>query len=190
MTGQDYTVSVSVAPVAPGAGVPAGTVTVTDSDANTCVVTLLAGVGSCVLPSSSAGAKTLDAHYDGDADFIASDATQAGHQVDQAGTTTTITGDGPDPSVTGQDYTVSVSVAPVAPGAGVPAGTVTVTDSDANTCVVTLLAGVGSCVLPSSSAGPKTLDAHYDGDADYNQSDADQASHAVDTAGTVDDDHE
>ncbi len=79
----------------------------------------------------------------------------------------------------------------MAPGAGVPTGTVTVTDSDANTCVVTLLAGRGFVCAAVELGGPEDpRRGHYDGDADYNQSDADQASHAVDAAGTVDDDHE
>ena len=286
VVGQDYSVAVGVAAVAPGAGVPSGTVTVTDSDGNTCTVTLdIAGNGACDLPSDSAGTKTLDAHYQGDASFDVSDATSASHAVtsvttstsvissvnpsvfgesvtftatvsadapstatpvgsveffdgvsslgapaavdgsgqvqlstsalavgshditavfsdggdfggstspvvtqtvNQASTTTTVTGSTPDPSVVGQDYSVAVSVAAVAPGTGVPSGTVTVTDSDGNTCTVTLDgSGTGSCTLPSDSAGTKTLDAHYQGDASFDTSDAAPATHEVDAAATT-----
>ena len=285
VVGQDYSVAVSVAAVAPGAGVPSGTVTVTDSDGNTCTVTLdLAGNGACDLPSDSAGTKTLDAHYNGDASFIVSDATSASHAVGSvstttsvissvnpsvsgesvtftatvsadapssatpvgsveffdgvtslgapvaldssgqaqlststlavgshditavftdsgdfdgstspvltqtvnlASTTTTVTGSTPDPSVVGQDYSVSVGVVAVAPGTGVPTGTVHVSDSDGNGCDVTLGGGSGSCMLPSDSAGSKTLDAHYQGDASFDTSDATAATHEVDAAATT-----
>ena len=52
--------------------------------------------------------------------------------VGQASTATAIT-DAGAATVVGQSYSVSVSVAAVVPGAGVPSGTVTVTDSDGNT---------------------------------------------------------
>src|SRR6185503_2535423 len=142
----------TVAPVAPRAGVPSGTVNVDDGDGNICVVTLASGSGSCNLTSTSAGAKTVTATYVGDTNFTGSADTEA-HQVNLGSTTTTINSDLPDPSVVGQAYSVNVTVAPVAPAAGTPSGTVNVDDGDGNTCVVTLASGSGSCNLTSTSAG-------------------------------------
>ena len=286
VVGQNYSVSVSVAAVAPGAGVPTGTVHVTDSDGNGCDVTLASGSGSCVLPSSSSGTKTLNAHYQGDAqlrhvergsgephgdaadtttavtsnlnpsvfgqdvtftatvtadapstatpigliqfkidgidfgaqvpvdgsghaavhtsalsvgdhsvqafyvdasNFISSNGTLIPQQhVNVAFSSTTIVSDTPDPTVVGQDHTVAVHVDAVAPASGVPTGTVTVTDSDGNGCSAVLDgAGNGSCDLPSTSAGTKTIDAHYEGDTSFGVSDATSGNHEVDAADTT-----
>ena len=109
-----------------------------------------------------------------------------GQTVNLANTTTTITGSLPASTVVGEDYTVSVAVAPVAPGAGVPTGTVDVSDSAGNFCTVTsLTSGAGSCILPSTSSGTKTLTAHYEGDGSFNGSVAATASHVVGAADTT-----
>ncbi|MBK8067671.1 MAG: choice-of-anchor D domain-containing protein [Rhodanobacteraceae bacterium] len=82
---------------------------------------------------------------------------------DQQPTVTTITGDTPDPTVTGESYTVSVNVAAVTTS---PAGTLTISDGTASCGPVTLVAGTApnssaSCSLTSTSAGAKTLTASY-----------------------------
>src|SRR5581483_5801183 len=94
--------------------------------------------------------------------------------------------DTPDPTVTGEDYTVAVRVVAVAPAFGIPTGTVHVTDSDGNACDAILDAiGDGTCDLPSASTGTKTLDAHYLGDLSFAASDAASAGHEVDAATTA-----
>src|SRR5262249_13014286 len=98
--------------------------------------------------------------------FNGSTAT-AGHAVNKADTTTTITTDTPDPSVIGQSYAVTASVAANSPGSGTPTGTSTVTDGP-NMCTITLPAT--RCNVPSTSVGVKTLTATYSGDANYNGS--------------------
>ena len=117
--GQSYTVNFSVAAVAPGAGTPSGTVLISDGDNECDPVTLEDGTGSCDLPSTSVGAKTLTATYSGDENFNGSNDTES-HTVNKADSLTTITSDAPDASVFGQSYTVNFSVAAVAPGAGTP----------------------------------------------------------------------
>ena len=285
VTGQNASVSVKVVAVAPAVGIPTGTVTISDADGSCPAVLDASGSGGCDLPSTSAGTKSVQAHYSGDAGFSASDAPSVQHQVnaaptttsvdtdvnpslsgqtvtftatvsandpsaavpagsvqfavdgtnsgspvaldaggqasiqlgdlavgdhtvvaqflgtadfggsqgtltpdqavDQASTATAITGTAPAATVVGQGYAVSVSVAPVAPGVGVPTGTVHVTDSDGSACDVTLNGGSGSCLLPSSSAGSKTLHAGYSGDGNFTGSSATPASHAVTAAGTT-----
>jgi hypothetical protein len=181
--GQNYTVAVNVAPVSPGAGTPAGNVTVSDGGGNSCNITLTSGVGSCDLPSTVPGNKTISASYSESTFFKGSSDTES-HVVNKADTTTTITSDSPDPSVYGQNYTVAVNVAAVAPGVGTPGGTVTVSDGEDNSCVITLTDGAGSCDLQSTVPGNKTLSASYSGNTYFNVSN-DTESHLINKAGTT-----
>src|SRR6185503_19244191 len=104
-------------------GTPGGTVTVSDGTSN-CTATLPAT--SCQLTSTTVGAKSLSATYNGDTNFNASTSPSAAHQVNQAATSTAIVSDLPDPTVVGQAYTVTYAVTVTAPGDGTPTGTVTV----------------------------------------------------------------
>jgi len=190
VTGQGYTVNVSVAASAPGAGTPTGTVTVSDGTATCTTATLIAGAGSCTLVSTTAGAKTLTATYSGDANFTTSTSAGVAHTVNPAATTTTITNATAlaTPTVTGQGYAVMVSVAANLPGAGMPTGTVTVTDGTGATCTATLTAGTpstGSCTLVSTTAGTKTLTATYNGDANFTTSTSAGVAHTVSPAATT-----
>jgi hypothetical protein len=177
VTGQAYTVSFTVTSAG---GTPTGTVTVSDGTAQ-CVGTVAAG--SCSLTSTTAGGKTLTATYAGDANFAGSVSVAAAHTVNQASTTTTITGDTPDPSTVGQSYTVSFTVAPNAPGTGTPTGNVTVSDGTGASCIGTVASG--SCAITSTSAGAKTLTATYAGDANYGGGASVGAAHTVGQASTT-----
>src|SRR5262249_5735836 len=165
--GQGFMVSFTVTVSSPGAGTPTGNVTVSDG-AVSCTATV--GAGSCSLTSTTAGNKTLTATYAGDSNLNNSSGMTA-HQVNKANTTTTITSDIPAPSVPGQAHPVSVTVAAVAPGAGLPSGSVAINDGTGGTCTVTALSGgAGSCTLTSTTAGAKALVATYGGDANFNGS--------------------
>ena len=179
--GGNVVVNFSVMPVAPGAGVPAGNVVVTVSGgAETCTGT--AASGTCTIALTAIGARTLTATYAGDAFFIGSSDTEA-HQVDQAATSTTITSDNPDPSVTGQPVVVSFTVTPNSPGAGVPTGNVVVTVSGGpETCTGTVAAG--TCTVTLTSAGSRTLTATYAGDVNFIGSSVTE-THQVDKAATT-----
>ena len=91
---------------------------------------------------------------------------------DQQPTTTTITSDTPDPSVVGQPYPVNVTVAAQTSS---PLGTVTISDGSAS-CGIVL--PNTSCVMVPKALGAITLQARYDGDANFNGSTA-TASHTV-----------
>ncbi len=179
VVGQGYTVSVTVSG---GSGTPTGTVAMSDGSVSCpAPITLAAGTGSCVLTSTSVGNKTLTATYSGDGSYAGNSGT-AGHVVNQATTTTTITSDTPDPSTVNTAYTVVYSVVANAPGAGTPAGNVTVSDgTDNNTCTV----AVGQCSLTSTTLGAKTLTATYAGNANFSGSASAGTPHQVDVAGTV-----
>lgn len=90
-------------------------------------------------------------------------------------TTTTITGISVEPSVVGQSYTVSVSVAPVT------TGTVSVSDGTGAVCspAITLSGGTGTCTLTSTTAGTKTISAIFSGNSTYATSTG-TATHQVD----------
>jgi Big-like domain-containing protein len=181
VTGQAYSVSVTVSPVS-GSGTPSGNVTVNDGAGANCVVTLSGGSGSCSLTAATAVARTLTATYGGDASFNGSTSPPVNHTVNKADTTTTITGDSPDPSTTGQAYTVNFTVVANAPGAGSPTGTVTVSDATGASCSASVAAG--SCSITSTSAGSKTLTASYPGDGNFNPSSG-TAPHTVNASATV-----
>jgi hypothetical protein len=88
--------------------------------------------------------------------------------------TTTITGDVPDPSTPGQSVVVGVTVS----GTGAtPTGTVVITGADTN-CTITLAGGSGTCNVVFNITGTKTLAAAYSGDLNYNAS-SDTESHTV-----------
>ena len=97
-------------------------------------------------------------------------------------TTTTITSDSPDPSVVGQPYTVTVTVAP-ASGGGTPTGTVYIGDGIED-CSAFLSSGTGSCSLTSTSAGTKALTASYF-ETDGWGSSSDTETHTVNKAATT-----
>jgi hypothetical protein len=179
VVGQAVTVNFTVSADPPGGGTPTGNVTVGDGEGHSCTATV--AVGSCALTPTTAGAKTLTATYAGDSNFAGSSDTEA-HQVNQAGTTTTITADAPDPSVVGQAVTVNFTVTANPPGGGTPTGDVTVGDGEGHSCTATV--AVGSCALTPTTAGAKTLTATYAGDSNFAGS-SDTEAHQVDQAGTT-----
>ncbi len=182
--GQSVTFTATVAPVLPGAGTPTGTVTFKDG-ATTLGTGTLNGSGQATFSTSalSVSNHAITADYAGDANFNLSSGTLSGGQtVNKANTTTTITSDTPDPTVTGEGYTASFTVTANAPGAGTPSGNVTVSDGT-DTCVATVT--VGSCTLTSTTAGAKTLTATYAEDANFNGSASAGVSHTVNKANTT-----
>ena len=169
--GQTITVTYTV--VGQAGGTPTGNVTVSDG-VNSCVGT--AAAGQCNVALTTVGNRTLTATYAGDTNFSGSVSAGEPHVVNKANTTTTINSDMPDPSVIGQSYTVTASVAVNSPATGTPTGTITVSDGS-QTCIITLPAA--SCSLISTSAGAKTLTATYSGDANYSGSTSAGEPHTV-----------
>jgi len=174
VVGQSYAVSFSLTVVSPGGGTPTGTVSISDGTGATCTATLPAT--SCNLTSTSAGAKTISATYNGDANYNASPAGSTAHTVNKAGTTTTITGQSATTTNTTTPFTVFYSVSVTAPGAGTPTGNVTVSDG-AQSCTATVAAG--QCTLTLTTVGSRTLTATYAGDANFSGGVSTGVSHTV-----------
>lgn len=101
-------------------------------------------------------------------------AQTASVQVTKVQTTTTITGDTPDPSTLTQPVTVAFTVTAAA---GTPAGTVTVSDGEVS-CSAVLSSGAGQCQLTPITAGTRTLTASYPGSDTFAASSG-TASHQV-----------
>jgi hypothetical protein len=153
------------ATVTSGAGTPTGTVTFYDGNTVLDEVALDPN-GQAVLPVKlSVGAHSLRAVFAGTGAFTGSKAALS-ETVNKAGTKTTLSA---DPSLLADHLALlTATVAPVAPGAGVPTGVVTFLDGtkvvgtglvDAN--------GQATVFLFTLSAGKHTLTASYGGGDDF-----------------------
>jgi hypothetical protein len=177
--GTAVAVSFTVTVDAPGAGTPSGDVTVTAAGgAETCSAAV--GAGGCSITLTATGSRELTATYEGDAAFAGSSDTEP-HEVVLASSTTTISSDLPEPSITGESVDVAVTVTS---GGGTPTGTVEVEDGLGGSCVATLVGGAGSCAIAPAAAGTLTLDASYSGDA-LRAASEDTEPHQVDQAPTT-----
>jgi hypothetical protein len=164
---------------------PTGTVTFKDGAATLCnAVALSGGTAICATSTLAVGSHSLTALYSGDGGNTGSASDPLFQVVNKAGTGTTIGAHVPNPAPVGTPIAVSASVAVGAPGAGIPTGTITVSDGSGN-CSITLPAT--GCNLTPSSAGAKTLSATYSGDAQFSGSTSPLVAHVVDpVAATLD----
>jgi hypothetical protein len=178
-TGENYTTTLITYTISGNAGVADATITysggsTTTDDTGAYFFTISYGWTGTVTPSKDGYTFTpASREYTlaVTADQTAQDCTAA------LNTTTAITADTPDPSVTGQVVAVTVTVA----GASrTPTGTVNITGADTN-CSINLVDGTGSCNVVFNSAGAKTIIATYSGDEYYGGSTTAEA-HQVNTA--------
>ncbi|MCL4487612.1 MAG: Ig-like domain repeat protein [Chloroflexi bacterium] len=173
VVGQSVAISYTVAVTEPGGGTPTGNVLVGDGT-NTCTDSV--ATGACNITFMTAGSHTLTASFQGDANYKPSLASPGqSHTVNKANTITTLSSSTPSSSNEGAPFTVNFTVAPKAPGAGTPTGTVTVADGDA-TCQAALPAT--SCSLTLFNPGARNLTATFSGNANYIGSAA-SASHSI-----------
>jgi hypothetical protein len=129
--GQSVTFTATVS-VATGAGTPTGTVQFS-IDGWTLSTVAIGADGTATLTTGSLGVAghSVDAVYSGDANFAGSAATTLPHAVDVAATTTTVTSSAASAPF-GQAVTLTATVAPVAPGSGVPVGSTVTFYDDGN----------------------------------------------------------
>ncbi|MFF7232572.1 Ig-like domain repeat protein [Streptomyces sioyaensis] len=173
VAGQPVTLTATVAPLGPGAGVPTGTVTFDFGDGSAPVTapTTNGQAGVTHTYTSAGGPFTVTAHYDGDTSFLPSDGTDT-QTVNKAATNTAVVSS-PDPTVVGQPTTITATVAAIAPGDGIPTGTVTFDFGD-GTAPVTAPATSGLASVThtytGASGSPYTLTATYNGDPNHTSS--------------------
>ncbi|WP_413811566.1 Ig-like domain repeat protein [Streptomyces sp. OE57] len=186
VVGRPVALTATVAPVAPGAGVPTGTVTFDFGDGTPVASASLAGGAASIGHTyTSADGFTVTATYDGGPSFLSSSGTDA-QTVNQAATATAVVS-APDPTVSAQSVTLTATVVPTAPGAGVPTGTVTFDFGDGTpTTTAPLTDGLTSVThfYAGTSGSPYTVTATYSGDADYTASTGTDV-HTVNRAATT-----
>jgi uncharacterized repeat protein (TIGR01451 family) len=156
VVGQPYAVVVDVDAVTLS---PMGTVTVSDGSVSCGPVALVPGTApnssaSCQLTSTTAGTKTLMATYAAASGAFAASSSTTAHQVNAASTAISVVGEAR--SRVNQPTTFTFAFSVEAPGAGTPAGTVTLS-SGASTCNVTVPTGTASCALTFTALGARTV---------------------------------
>ncbi len=166
--GQSVTFTATVA----GAGVtPTGTVTFTDGPTVLATQTLGgAGQASFTIASLDVGTHAIVATYNGNSNYAASATSVAGavSQVVNKANTTTALASSSNPSVVGKDVTFTATVAAVAPGAGVPAGTVSFRSGGDELGIGTINgAGVATFTTGSLAVGTASITAVYSGNSSF-----------------------
>jgi hypothetical protein len=165
--------SVTVSPEFAGS-TPTGTVTVTQSTATLCVITLSSAKGSCTLSATEFGPGTyhLVATYGGSTNFGGSASAQESLTVVKATWKTTLRLSVAKVTY-GDEQTehLSVTVSPQHSGSK-PTGKVTVKESTATLCVITLKSAKGSCKLSAKrlKVGTYHLVATYGGSSNFKRS--------------------
>jgi hypothetical protein len=166
VSGQVVTFTATVGAVAPGSGTPTGTVTFKDGTTVLGTVALVSGHATSAL---TVGMHSIYALYGGSSAFTAS--TAGLHQtVNRASSTTSVVGN-PNLAPHGANVTFTATVHAVAPGAGVPSGTVTFKDGATVLGTASLnVAGVTSVSTSALTVGTHTITASYGGDTHFHAS--------------------
>jgi uncharacterized repeat protein (TIGR01451 family) len=169
--GQPVTITLTVPPVAPGAGTPGGTVSVTadGSALSGCTGLTLAGAtATCSVSTLAVGSHALAVSYTGDGNFLPSSGSGS-VSIGRAATATAIATSG-TPSTYGQAVTFTATVSAVAPGSGTPAGTVTFRDGSTVLGTGTLATGQATFTTSGLLAGAHSVTATYEGSGSFNGS--------------------
>jgi hypothetical protein len=188
---QPVTFTVTVTPVSPASGTPAGDVTLKSGScagASLGGPTSLNGSGQATfnVTNLTAGTHTVIGCYLGNDDYSGSNGSVS-QTVDKAETSTTL-GSSPNPSVFSGTVTFTATVQEIAPAVATPVGTVVFKNGS---CAVGV--GLGSATLNGSGVaslgvstlpvGTHTITACYQGNANFKPSD-DDVSQQVDKAET------
>jgi predicted hotdog family 3-hydroxylacyl-ACP dehydratase len=169
VAGQTVTFTATVNVVAPDRGVPSGTVTFRAGSTTLGTGTLNAARQATLTTGTLAvDAHALTAHYAGDARFNGSTSAALNQVVTEAYTTTTVASSA-NPTVAGQTVAFTATVNVVAPGRGVPSGTVTFRYGSLTVGTGTLNAARQATLTTITPAvGTHALIAQYAGDARFN----------------------
>jgi hypothetical protein len=170
--GQAITLTAVVAATPPSTSLPTGTVTfIVDGVARATVAVNGFGRALLTLSNLAVGAHTITADYSGDANLSASNtASVLKETVSKSGTTTKVTSSA-SPSASGQSVTFTATIAAIAPGAGVPTGTVTfVIDGVSEKPVTVNSAGKAAFAISTLKPGTHTITASYNGSTNFNAS--------------------
>jgi len=160
LPGQPVEFGVSVMPAAIDAVAATGQIVVGDGS-ETCTIVLPAA--ACSIVFATAGSRALAIHYSGDTNYLAA-AASTSQEVLQATPTLNLDAQDPNPSLPGQAVTFAVSVMPPAGVVAAATGQIVIGDG-IQTCTI-LLPATG-CSIAFATAGARTLNIDYSGDANY-----------------------
>ncbi len=172
--GQPLTFTATVSAVAPGAGIPTGTV---DFEIDGLIVgdDVALSNGQATLPAVvlpvAGSPHSVVVHYSGSTDFNAASGSLSGGQVvNKANVSGNLLTN--SPALLGTTVTFNVSFSAVAPGAGTPGGTADLfIDGIERISNMSLAAGAVSFDVTDAawlSRGNRSVFVHYDGDANFN----------------------
>jgi len=164
--GQSVTFTATVAAMAPGAGMPTGSVTFYDNGVPIGTATLSAGVVSFNTSSLRVATHSITAVYDGDDNFTTSTSSAVGQTVNQAGTTTSLTAS-PTSATSGQTVTLTATIAVVAPGAGSPTGSVQFFIGTTSLGTANVSGNTAILTTTALPVGTDSLTAQYLGDPNF-----------------------
>jgi hypothetical protein len=163
VTGQPVTLT---ATVTSANGTPTGSVTFLDGTTVLGVVALDPNGQARLVVPLGVGAHSFTASFAGIAPFTASTSAAVSETVNPAATTTALSAEVDGPSF----VQFTVTVLPVAPGAGVPTGTVTLFDGDTVVGTATLIGGQVFIDIDDIQPGTHTFTASYSGDGSFQAS--------------------
>ena len=166
--GDSVTFTAVVNPVAPGAGTPTGTVTFRDGAAVLGTVNLTNARATFTSATLAIGLHSITATYNGDTRFNASALESIAQRVKSHTRTTLATS--LSPTRFGEPVTFTATVAAVAPGAGVPPGTITFRDGNTVLGTVPLTGGVARLTTGALAVADHPITAAYNGDVAYGNS--------------------
>jgi FKBP-type peptidyl-prolyl cis-trans isomerase 2 len=183
--GQPVTFTATVSAVAPGAGIPTGTVTFEDGGTPIGTAALGGGGSGFIMTGTLAvGEHDITAVYGGDTNFTSSTSSTLSQTVTTASTTTTVAVD-VNPSVFGQPVTFTATVSAVSPSTGTPTGTVTFEDAGVSIGTATLSSGSATFATSTLAVGEHDITAVYAGDTNFTGSTSATLSQTVTTASTT-----
>jgi uncharacterized repeat protein (TIGR01451 family) len=170
VSGQSVTFTATVSAVAPGSGTPSGSVQFLDNGTPMGAPVILSGGVATISTSALAvGSHTITGEYSGDDIFLASTGSVI-QTVNKVHTTTVVTAS-VNPSASGQSVIFTATVSAVAPGVGIPSGSVQFLDSGtAMGGPVVLSGGVATIATATLSVGSHTIRAEYSGDGNFDGS--------------------
>ncbi|HEX4794927.1 MAG TPA: Ig-like domain repeat protein [Humisphaera sp.] len=163
--GQAVTFTATVTPVAPGGGVPTGSVQFMDGSTSLGIFALNgSGQASFTTSALSIGSHSITASYVGDGNYNASASAALSQSVANASTVTTLLSSGN--TVRGQSVTFTAYVS----NSGSPTGAVQFMEGANLLGSGTLSGGVATFITSALSVGPHNVTAVYGGDATDNGS--------------------
>jgi hypothetical protein len=170
--GQVVTMTATVRPAAPGSGKPTGNVTFMDGSATLGTASVDASQRATFATSAlSQGNHSIRAAYGGDGNFTGSVSRVYGEPVNRSATSVTISSSTAS-SVCGQSVWLTATIRPLAPGSGMPTGTVTFFDGSVSISSNLNVKGAGQAILLTTtlSVGTHTITAAYSGDTNFQAS--------------------